>query len=402
MCRDRVLCFLLTDPPATIPPPQSSQATVTVSSLRIAMALWHPIFGNIDDGNLEEVQRHVQADAAVLEERGRLWEMTPLLYAICKKQPAIALWLIEHRGQHDLDTGDTNGTAALQWASGRGLLSVVQALVGAGANLVAPEPEEWTPLAYAACNNHASTVDFLLQQPAVKATIDIIDSDDDGFSYTALSRASCDGYLSIVQLLLDAGADITIPAGQYSPLNEATHQGHHDVAALLRTALAEPQRPRSLLKARALLDATLAIREVAKSARDKGLSIKAQQWETMAAAPAYLKGRVAMERALPAVAVEEREPPSVAAHSAADAAVAQSSSNGLWRLMTRLLEPLVGVKRDREEEEELVACMKYALGLEGGGGVHVEGQGPPPQGMVHDVFIELCEMLVPTWDRDNV
>ena len=49
-----------------------------------------------------------------------------------------------------------------------------------------------------------------------------------------------------------------------------------------------------------------------------------------------------------------------------------------------------------------MACVKYALGLEGGGGVHEEGMGPPPQGMVDDVFIELCELLVPAWDRANV
>ena len=54
------------------------------------------------------------------------------------------------------------------------------------------------------------------------------------------------------------------------------------------------------------------------------------------------------------------------------------------------------------EEEELLGCLKYALGLEGGGGVHEEGQGPLPQGMVNDVFIELCELLVPAWDRANV
>ena len=66
------------------------------------------------------------------------------------------------------------------------------------------------------------------------------------------------------------------------------------------------------------------------------------------------------------------------------------------------VEVVVDDDSNNEEEEELVACVKYALGLEGGGGVHEEGQGPPPQGMVHDVFIELCELLVPTWDRANV
>jgi hypothetical protein len=36
-----------------------------------------------------------------------------------------------------------------------------------------------------------------------------------------------------VQLLLDAGADPTIPAGEDSPLNQAVSQGHHDAIAAL-------------------------------------------------------------------------------------------------------------------------------------------------------------------------
>ncbi len=323
----------------------------------------HPIFDEIEGGNLE-VQWRVRADAAVLDERQDVFRRTPLIYAIFMRKPAIALWLIEHRGQHDLDSTDRFGWRALHWACARGPLSVVEALVVAGANPAALEQEGWTPLMWAAENKHANIVTFLLQQPAVKATIDAVSTSN----YTALSRASYNGHLSIVQLLLNAGADPTIPAGQHSPLNRAITQRHHDVAALLRTAIAEPQRPRSLLKARALLDAALAVPNARNDSADGGepqALQRQQQQEALAVTPAYLEGRVAAGRELPAVVV-----------------VVDDDSN--------------------EEEEELVACVKYALGLEGGGGVHEEGQGPPPQGMVHDVFIELCELLVPTWDRANV
>lgn len=37
------------------------------------------------------------------------------------------------------------------------------------------------------------------------------------------------------------------------------------------------------------------------------------------------------------------------------------------------------------------------LGLESGGGVH-EGNGPLPQGMLAEVFVELLEYVVPKWD----
>ncbi len=134
-----------------------------------------------------------------------------------------------------------------------------------------------------------------------------------------------------------------------------------------------PSRPRTLLKARALLDAALAIPEARKDAADKGepQAVQQQQQEAIAAAPAYLKGRVAEGQELP-VAVE----------------VVVDDGHG----------------RDNDEEEAvLVACLKYALGLEGGTDF-AEGCGDhtAPQGMVRDVCIDLCELLVPTWGRANV
>ena len=223
----------------------------------------------------------MRADAAVLEEREEEWGRTPLMSAISARNYAIALWLIEHRGQHDLDTGDTDGGTALHLASWTGLLSVVQALVGAGANPAALDEIGETPLISAAYNNHANVVAFLLQQPAAKATIDAVTH----HSWTALSVASSQGNLSIVQLLLDAGADPTIPAGQRSPLNQAMIEVYTEVIALLRTAIAEPQRPRALLKARALLDAALDIPEARKDAADKGEPQAVQQQQAIAAAP---------------------------------------------------------------------------------------------------------------------
>jgi hypothetical protein len=125
-----------------------------------------------------------------------------------------------------------------------------------------------------------------------------------------------------------------------------------------------------LLKARALLDAALAIPKARTDAADKGLPPALQQEKALAAAPAYLKGRVAEGRPLPAVAVEEDGQP-------------------------------VGAEQ-QPNNEELVACLKYAMGLEAGGGWH-EGEGPAPQeGMLREVLVELCELLVPKWERANV
>lgn len=67
------------------------------------MAAEHPIFIDILRGDLEAVKQRVLADPAVLEEKGS-YQMTPLIYAITHKKPTIAHWLIDHRGQHDVNT----------------------------------------------------------------------------------------------------------------------------------------------------------------------------------------------------------------------------------------------------------------------------------------------------------
>ena len=92
----------------------------------------HPIFDDISRGDLEAVKQHVLADPAVLEEKG-FEQMTPLLYAIMHKKPTIAHWLIDHRGQHDVNTQSGVRMTALHWACICGPLSIVQALVTSGA-----------------------------------------------------------------------------------------------------------------------------------------------------------------------------------------------------------------------------------------------------------------------------
>lgn len=74
----------------------------------------HPIFYDIDRDDLPAVQQHVLADGAVLEERNREHAgMTPLMCAIACDDSAIAMWLVEHRGQHNLDAADEHGRTAL-------------------------------------------------------------------------------------------------------------------------------------------------------------------------------------------------------------------------------------------------------------------------------------------------
>lgn len=181
----------------------------------------HPIFNDIQCGNLEEVQQRVLADPErrVLDKHeycsGR---KTPLMCVIEECEPTIALWLIENRGRHDLETRDRHGWTALHYACGYPgcSLPVVQALVKAGANPAVLDQDGWTPLMVAAKYKHPDIVAFLLQQPAAKATINAI-----GDKETALSLAC--SHEAVVQLLIDAGADPSIPAGERSPLKQSLH-----------------------------------------------------------------------------------------------------------------------------------------------------------------------------------
>lgn len=80
---------------------------------------------DIEHSDLEAVKRRLLADPAVLEERN-CYQHTPLMYAISCQNSAIALWLIEHRGQHDLGICDRVGCTALHRACDNAPLSVVQ------------------------------------------------------------------------------------------------------------------------------------------------------------------------------------------------------------------------------------------------------------------------------------
>ena len=113
------------------------------------------------------------------------------------------------------------------------------------------------------------------------------------------------------------------------------HSNGHPCIPLLKAALIEPQRPRALFKARALIATRLTVAAAAAALASKGLPAVLHQVIAAMAGPPYLAGRV----------VQAQEP------------------------------PRVSIQHDDDEQvEKLAACFKYALGLEGGDGVVFEGQ----------------------------
>ena len=163
-----------------------------------------------------------------------------------------------------------------------------------------------------------------------------------------------------MRLLLQAGADPSILNEEGdTPLDPAEFTSRA-ARRLLRAALIEPQRTRALFRARALIDTGRTVTAAAAVLARKGLPTVLHQDIIAMAVPPHLAGRVAQAQELPRVSIQHDD------------------NDG--------------------EEEKLTACLKYALGLEGGGGVLLDWQEEPAVGMLPEVFVELLELLVPKWD----
>ena len=136
-----------------------------------------------------------------------------------------------------IDAHDLLGTTALHFAAHAGAANVVRALVAAGASLD-PRTQTsqvvleitlannthactwqvergWTPLLVACRGGHHECVSVLVAAGAsVHASLE-----RSLFTETTLTLAAEEGCLRSVQILLDAGASVRVPANSWSPLH---------------------------------------------------------------------------------------------------------------------------------------------------------------------------------------
>ena len=140
--------------------------------------------------------------------------------------PAVCRVLIDAGA--DLHTKNEIEQSPLHYACASGALDVVKMLVGAGVGVRDTNDKGWTCLHVAARFAHIDTVRYLAGLP--EDDLNFEDSDN----HTALHLAVREKLTDVVQVLIDAGADIdTVNKDGWAPLDSACEYGTLDVVKML-------------------------------------------------------------------------------------------------------------------------------------------------------------------------
>lgn len=178
------------------------------------------------EGRLDAARKLLEAGAAVDERNAN--GGTALMYAISANQLEVAEFLLAQGA-------DANAQARIGWtpllvAAAKGRARGVELLLAKGAACATPDAYGWTPLMRAVSGGYIEAVDVLL----ASGQADIGAREESGA--TALHIAAGRGFTTIVQRLLEAGAEplATDGAGR-TPAEVARMQGHRDAEALLKS-----------------------------------------------------------------------------------------------------------------------------------------------------------------------
>ena len=152
-------------------------------------------------GDLEVVKALLSKGAEIDVEGGD--RCTPLMWAAGKGHIDISLYLIDHSARADINKKDGRKRTALHYASERGDLKVVEALLSKGAEIDVESKYHYTPLSLSVEGGHFDISLYLIDHGA-----DVTKKDYRGL--TALHYACMRGDLKVVDTLLSKGAEIDI------------------------------------------------------------------------------------------------------------------------------------------------------------------------------------------------
>jgi ankyrin repeat protein len=128
----------------------------------------------------------------------------------------------------DIEARDATGMTPLLTAANMGHAEVVRLLIASGANKEAGEYQQGLRAIHlAAIMGRDAVVSELLRAGADK---DALDSDGS----SALHYAATDGHDRVVELLLAAGANRNVMLHGETPLSTAEHYGHQSTAEILK------------------------------------------------------------------------------------------------------------------------------------------------------------------------
>lgn len=274
------------------------------------------------------------------------WEAdTPLGMAAERGHDALVARLLALGA--DAEVRDGYGRVPMHLACQQDRAGALALLLGGGTDVNIGEAFNRPPLHYAVGSTKCTACAKLLLTRC-RGTLNV---DGGGWGeLTPLDAAAHRGQAELVALLLEAGADptlrpCTVPDEFEEPLLCRNRNVREPCLQIVTRATFAPDCVRVLFRARSLLDADRTVQAVSQSLAAKGLPPDMQEAVLALAppGPVFIKGRVAVEKALPRVSV-------------------------------------VG------EDEGLVGVVRCVVGLDG------------DVGLSPDLMVELLEMMTPKWD----
>jgi uncharacterized protein len=184
-------------------------------------------------GDNETVKRFLAAgmDANLLDKRDDELSTVLMVAAMAGKTDTSKLLLANGARVNDKTK---LGRTALTWASWRGMTDTVKALLGAGADVNSRDKRGVSPLNYAVQKGRTETVLVLLNAGA-NPNFHHTES-----GQTALIDAVMRGYIDIVRVLLEHGADVNDQdQGGRKPVDWARRTNRVEIETLLRKAAAK-------------------------------------------------------------------------------------------------------------------------------------------------------------------
>lgn len=188
-----------------------------------------------------ELRHWVKANPARVNARD-VYGITPLVAAERKGGLSLVVWLLEEKGA-DVNGTTERGKSALHLARS---LDILTGLLDRGADLTMADSGGGSPVMWHAARRTVEMVAHLLQDPRVRATINMQDT----WGNTALHNVckfevESETAAGKARLLLQAGLDLTTTenAGR-TPLDvvRERYPHHHAVIALLEQTQAEAEK----------------------------------------------------------------------------------------------------------------------------------------------------------------